>query len=101
MNTQSILAEYAKNYSATMGRIWSQAGLRYEHTWEKVRFIVGPGSDFKKNHGSLVPSASLPIISGVGCQFEANYNMRTSRPGVSYLNPYIDRSNPTVLSYEN
>ena len=27
--------------------------------------------------------------------------MRISRPGVSYLNPYIDRSNPTVLSYGN
>ena len=27
--------------------------------------------------------------------------MRISRPGISYLNPYIDRSNPTVLSYGN
>ena len=27
--------------------------------------------------------------------------MRISRPGISYLNPYVDRSNPTALSYGN
>ena len=27
--------------------------------------------------------------------------MRITRPGISYLNPYVDRSNPTVLSYGN
>lgn len=27
--------------------------------------------------------------------------MRISRPGISYLNPYIDRSNPTSISYGN
>ena len=53
-NTQSILAEYAE-YSATMGKLGAKAGLRYEHTWEKVNFIVGSGADFKKSHNvSLV-----------------------------------------------
>ena len=27
--------------------------------------------------------------------------MRISRPGITYLNPYIDRSNPTMLTYGN
>ena len=99
-NTQSILAEYAE-YSATMGKLGAKAGLRYEHTWEKVNFIVGSGSDFKKNYGSLVPSASLSYNISGGVNLGLNYNMRISRPGISYLNPYIDRSNPTVLSYGN
>ena len=99
-NTQSILAEYAE-YSATMGKLGAKAGLRYEHTWEKVNFIVGSGADFKKNYGSLVPSASLSYNISGGVNLGLNYNMRISRPGVSYLNPYIDRSNPTVLSYGN
>ena len=99
-NTQSILAEYAE-YSATMGKFGAKAGLRYEHTWEKVNFIVGSGADFKKNYGSLVPSASLSYNISGGVNLGLNYNMRISRPGVSYLNPYIDRSNPTVLSYGN
>ena len=99
-NTQSILAEYAE-YSATMGKLGAKAGLRYEHTWEKVNFIVGSGADFKKNYGSLVPSASFTYNISGGVNLGLNYNMRISRPGVSYLNPYIDRSNPTVLSYGN
>ena len=99
-NTQSILAEYAE-YNATMGKFGAKAGLRYEHTWEKVNFIVGSGADFKKNYGSLVPSASFSYNISGGVNLGLNYNMRISRPGVSYLNPYIDRSNPTVLSYGN
>ena len=27
--------------------------------------------------------------------------MRISRPGITYLNPYVDKSNPTALSYGN
>ena len=99
-NTQSILAEYAE-YSATMGKFGAKAGLRYEHTWEKVNFIVGSGADFKKNYGSLVPSASFTYNISGGVNLGLNYNMRISRPGVSYLNPYVDRSNPTFLSYGN
>ena len=99
-NTQSILAEYAE-YNATMGKFGAKAGLRYEHTWEKVNFIVGSGADFNKNYGSLVPSASFSYNISGGVNLGLNYNMRISRPGVSYLNPYIDRSNPTVLSYGN
>ena len=99
-NTQSILAEYAE-YNATMGKFGAKAGLRYEYTWEKVNFIVGSGADFKKNYGSLVPSASFSYNISGGVNLGLNYNMRISRPGVSYLNPYIDRSNPTVLSYGN
>ena len=99
-NTQSILAEYAE-YNATMGKFGAKAGLRYEHTWEKVNFIVGSGAEFNKNYGSLVPSASFSYNISGGVNLGLNYNMRISRPGVSYLNPYVDRSNPTVLSYGN
>lgn len=99
-NTQNILAEYAE-YSATLGKFGAKAGLRYEHTWENVEFIVGRGSDFKKNYGNLVPSASLTYNISAGFNIGVNYGMRITRPGISYLNPYVDRSNPTVLSYGN
>jgi hypothetical protein len=29
------------------------------------------------------------------------YNMRISRPGITYLNPYVDKSNPIAISYGN
>ena len=99
-NTQSILAEYAE-YAATMGKLGAKVGLRYEHTWENVKFIVGPGANFKKHYGNLVPSASLTYNLSAGMNLGVNYSMRISRPGISYLNPYHDISNPTADSYGN
>ena len=31
----------------------------------------------------------------------ASYNMRISRPGIWFLNPFTDTSNPTAISYGN
>jgi hypothetical protein len=38
---------------------------------------------------------------GMGSNIGLTYNMRISRPGISYLNPYVDKSNPIALSYGN
>ena len=99
-NTQNILAEYAE-YTATMGKLGAKAGLRYEYTWEKVENEQNPSANFKKNYGNLVPSASFTYNIGAAVNVGVNYNMRISRPGISFLNPYIDRSTPTVLTYGN
>ena len=99
-NTQSILASYIE-YKLTLGKFSAKAGARYEHTWENVEFILGKGDDFKKNYGNLVPSASFTYNIGAAVNVGVNYNMRISRPGISFLNPYIDRSTPTVLTYGN
>ncbi|WP_273533461.1 TonB-dependent receptor domain-containing protein [Prevotella aurantiaca] len=99
-NKQSILASYIE-YSITLGKFGAKAGARYEHTWENVEFILGRGDNFKKNYGNLVPSASFTYNLGATINIGLNYNMRISRPGISYLNPYIDRSIPTVLTYGN
>ena len=48
-----------------------------------------------------MPSASFTYNLGATINIGLNYNMRISRPGISYLNPYIDRSIPTVLTYGN
>lgn len=99
-NTQSILAAYIE-YSLKYGKFGAKMGARYEYTWEKVNFIVGPGSDFKKQYGNLVPSASFTYNITPTINIGINYAMRISRPGITYLNPYIDRSNATMLTYGN
>ena len=50
----------------------------------------------KKNYGNLVPSASFTYNIGAAVNIGVNYSMRILRPGISFLNPYIDRSTPTV-----
>ena len=99
-NTQSILAGYAE-WKGTFGKVSTKAGARYEQTWEKAEYASGNGDDFKKDYGNLVPSASLSYSIAPGMNIGMNYSMRITRPGITYLNPYVDRSNPTSISYGN
>ena len=99
-NTQAILAAYAE-WKAQWGKLGTVLGSRYEYTWENVEYKLGDGDDFKKHYGVLVPSASLSYGMAAGMNIGVNYSMRIVRPGNNYLNPYVDRSNPTSLSYGN
>lgn len=96
----SILAGYAE-FVSKFGKWGAKAGLRYEQTWQDVAYRLGNGEDFKTNYGNLVPSASLSYSFAPSTNIGLTYNMRISRPGISYLNPYVDRSSPIALSYGN
>ena len=96
----SILAGYGE-YAGNFNKFGVKAGLRYEYTWQDVEYQLGKGDDFKKEYGSLVPTASLQYTLSQGSNLGLTYNMRISRPGISYLNPYVDKSNPIALSYGN
>lgn len=96
-NRQSILATYAewKGYFGS----WSvTAGGRYEHTWEEME---NGESDFSKNYGIGVPSGSLSYRFKPTANIGLTYNMRIVRPGITYLNPFVDRTSPTSLAYGN
>lgn len=96
----SILAGYGE-YAGNFNKLGIKAGLRYEYTWQNVEYHLGNGDDFKKNYGSIVPTASLQYTLSQGSNLGLTYNMRISRPGISYLNPYVDKSNPIALTYGN
>ena len=99
-NNNDILAAYAE-YSLHANKLSGKAGLRYEHTWQSVKYIKGIGSDFNLNYGNLVPSANISYSLGQSSNIGLTYNLRISRPGISMLNPYVDKSDPTALSYGN
>ena len=99
-HSDDILGAYAE-YDAQFGKVGTKAGLRYEHTWQDVEFRLGNGQDFKKDYGNLVPSLSLSYQLMPTANIGLTYNMRISRPGISYLNPYVDRSSNTALTYGN
>ena len=95
-----IGAAYAE-YEGKWGMFGAKAGLRYEHTWQDIEYHLGNGQDFQKDYGTLVPSASLSYTLAPTSNIGLTYNMRISRPGITYLNPYVDRSSPTALTYGN
>ena len=96
----TILAGYGE-YTGKWNQFGAKAGVRYEYTWQDVEYHLGNGQDFKTGYGSLVPSASLQYNIGTGSNLGLTYNMRISRPGITYLNPYVDKTNPIALTYGN
>ena len=96
----SILAGYGE-YVGNWNKFGLKAGLRYEYTWQDVEYHLGNGENFTTSYGSLVPTASMQYNLGMGSNIGLTYNMRISRPGISYLNPYVDKSNPIALNYGN
>ena len=96
----TILAGYGE-YVGNWEKFGLKAGLRYEYTWQDVKYKLGNGQDFSTGYGSLVPTASMQYNLGVGSNIGLTYNMRISRPGISYLNPYVDKNNPIALFYGN
>ena len=94
-----IGAIYAESEN-TWSKWTAKLGLRYEHTWQKVMYGDAK-KNFDKQYGNLVPSASLSYALLPGSSLGLTYNMRISRPGISYINPYVDRSELTSISYGN
>ena len=83
-----------------LGNWGLKAGVRYEHTWQTYN-STAMTNPFSVNYGNLVPSASIQWSPSMTQNIGLSYNMRISRPGISYLNPYVDTSDPTALSYGN
>ena len=100
VHTNNIAAAYAE-YEANYGVVSGKAGLRYEHTWQDVKYKLGGGENFSTDYGNLVPSMSFNIKPSMTTNLGLTYNMRISRPGITYLNPYVDRTNPIMISYGN
>ena len=86
--------------NGTFGQFGVKAGVRYEHTWQSYNSSA-MSSPFSVNYGNLVPSASVQWSPTATQNIGLSYNMRTSRPGISYLNPYVDTSDPTARTYGN
>lgn len=95
-----ILAWYAE-YGTKIKNLSMKGGMRYEHTWQDIRSDVGNVMRNNKDYGIVIPSASLSYAFTVTSNLGLNYNMRISRPGISYLNPYINHTSSTWISYGN
>ena len=95
----NIGAAYAE-LEGKFGSFGAKAGARYEHTWQRYSSSALAQS-YSVNYGNLVPSASIQWSPSMTQNIGISYNMRISRPGISYLNPYVDTSDPTARTYGN
>lgn len=88
-----IIAAYL-GYGLKVKRLSGRLGLRYEHTIQDVKYLVGRGEDFTKNFDDVVPSASIGYKLTDMSNLRLGYNMRIYRPGIWSLNPYLNDTDP-------
>lgn len=96
----TIAAAYA-SYALTLDHFNTKAGLRYEYTGQHARFHKGAGEDFNANYSNFVPSLTAGWSFSPVSSLSASYTMRISRPGINYLNPYRNESNPVSVQQGN
>ena len=93
-----IYGEYGLKYKAFGLRL----GLRYEYTRQSVAFDDFRDKDFGASFSDVVPSLLLSYTVGGKHSLSLGYNMRISRPGISYLNPFRNSGQtPLYVEYGN
>ena len=95
-----IFAAYL-GYGLKLKKLSGRLGMRYEHTLQDVEYKLGRGDDFTKHFNDFVPSVSIGYKLAQTSNLRLGYDMRIYRPGIWYLNPYIDDSTPTNISQGN
>lgn len=92
-----ILAAYM-GYGYQKDKWSARLGMRYEHTLQKVKYLLGRGADFHKDFDDVVPSARLGYKLGEASNVALGYKMRIYRPGIWFLNPYlVDRDPQNIM----
>lgn len=95
-----IVAAYA-GYTLRYKDLSFKPGVRYEHTSQRVKYIVGPGENFNSSYDDVVPSVSLGTKLGKTQNVRGSYNMRIWRPSIWNLNPYFDDRDPMHITQGN
>jgi outer membrane receptor protein involved in Fe transport len=107
---QNIAAGYLSYTLTTKNKYTIKAGARYEHTTISAnyrRFQPGleggqAGQDLGiPNYSNLVPSINISKALKGGKTVKFAYNRRLQRPGIQFLNPNVNTSNPTNISKGN
>lgn len=99
-HTQHIYSAYL-GYGIKFSKFGAKAGVRGEGTSLKVKFAKDRTKDFESNYFDVVPNVTFSYQLGMAQQLKIGYNMRIQRPGIWYLNPYVNAIDPQSISYGN
>ena len=99
-HTQHIYSAYL-GYVIRLNKFGIKAGVRGEGTSLKAEFARKPDMDFSTDYFDVVPNATLTYQIDMSTQIRLGYNMRIQRPGIWYLNPYINDVDPQNISQGN
>ncbi len=102
-NRNDILAAYL-SYTYRGSKISVMPGLRYEYTYQDIRYLSGVlenNANYSGHYAFLVPSMKINFKIGRRQTIRLEYGMRLSRPSIYYLNPYFNDINPQHITQGN
>ena len=99
-HNQHIYSAYL-GYAMKFGKLGTKFGVRGEGTSLNVKYAYDPSMNFKTNYFDVVPNLTLSYQITQAQQVRVGYNMRIRHPGIRYLNPYINDTDPLNISYGN
>ena len=99
-HSQHIYSAYL-GYAMKFGKFGVKVGTRAEGTSLSVKYEKSEDMNFKTNYFDVVPNATVSYQINMAQQLRLGYNMRILRPGIRYLNPYVDNVDPQNISYGN
>ena len=99
-HTQHVYSGYL-GYALKFSKFGVKAGVRAEGTSLSVKYAKAHEQDFSTNYFDVVPNVTFSYQIGMTQQMRIGYNMRIQRPGIWYLNPYRNTTDPENISYGN
>ena len=99
-HTQHIYSAYL-GYLVKFSKFGAKVGVRAEGTSLNAEFAKAPEENFKTHYFDIVPNATLTYQLDMSSQLRLGYNMRIQRPGIWYLNPYLNNIDPQRISQGN
>lgn len=98
---QYILGAYL-GYVFKWKKLSTKTGLRLERTWnDGVSTTSGNNTNFTNRLFNLVPYITLSVMTKPGQTYRLSYTQRLSRPGIWYLNPYVNSIDSMNISFGN
>ena len=98
---QYIMGAYV-GYLIKLKKLSTKTGLRLERTWnDGSSKTSGISTDFTNRLFNMVPYITFSLMPKQGRTIKLSYTQRLSRPGIWYLNPYVNDVDSMNISYGN
>ncbi len=99
---QQVLAIYA-GYGFSAGRWSGRVGTRLEQTWNRAEVTEPDAAPYRFDNDltNLVPYASISFRPQDRHSLSLSYTQRLQRPGIQWLSPAVNDTQPTSVSFGN
>jgi outer membrane receptor protein involved in Fe transport len=89
-------------YTFKLNKFSAKAGVRMETVWNDGTFRnATTDSPFDNTQLNVIPNITLSYAPKPSSRYSLSYTQRLYRPGIWYLNPYVNNTNPMNISYGN